>query len=420
LIAQIMLVNLLIAMMGDTFNSVQEDSDKEWKYSRYGLIVQYTSTSFHPPPTNVVVVPIKYIYKLLFYLLKGRKMAKVPQEPDRVELTLKQREQLLNLLKSTQESYLSDREEEEKKTLSSVSEDLRESFKNLLEEQETKQKTLEHALADRFKNELSTLQDTLLSAIRSGPPPESTTITIHRADVRVSWANGISKDQAHKVLREYKPFTDWVDNVNKSGIRVSEIHLQAVDTSAHGIESVKFTAQTGAETGSVITVGPSVAILIVLKLSEEGSAENGREFAVVAVQRRTPLGGTPLPEIPAGFISANGHFTGPTAQALKAVSGLDIKETEITDLTRLAYNGAYHGVAPNPHISDEFVRLFLYRVVVTREQLSAYTTRFAAGTESPNFRAIALDQILSETPDAKSLAALFLYSGLSARGLIPL
>jgi len=69
IIAQIMLVNLLIAMMGDTFNNVNENADKEWKFSRYKFISAYKSSSVFPPPFSVFVFIIRRI-KTLSRLIK--------------------------------------------------------------------------------------------------------------------------------------------------------------------------------------------------------------------------------------------------------------------------------------------------------------------------------------------------------------
>lgn len=48
-------------MMGDTYSAVKENSDKEWKFYRYGLVVDYVSSSPYPPPINLV-------FGTLFYL----------------------------------------------------------------------------------------------------------------------------------------------------------------------------------------------------------------------------------------------------------------------------------------------------------------------------------------------------------------
>jgi hypothetical protein len=61
LITQVMLVNLLIAMMGDTYSAVKENSDKEWKFYRYSLVIDYITSSPYPPPFNLLFGPILYI-----------------------------------------------------------------------------------------------------------------------------------------------------------------------------------------------------------------------------------------------------------------------------------------------------------------------------------------------------------------------
>ncbi|XP_062918446.1 transient receptor potential cation channel subfamily M member 4-like [Mobula hypostoma] len=50
LVANILLVNLLIAMFSYTFSKVQENSDIYWKFQRYKLIVEYHKRPALPPP----------------------------------------------------------------------------------------------------------------------------------------------------------------------------------------------------------------------------------------------------------------------------------------------------------------------------------------------------------------------------------
>ncbi|XP_062388181.1 transient receptor potential cation channel subfamily M member 4a [Sardina pilchardus] len=50
LVANILLVNLLIAMFSYTFSKVQEHSDTHWKFQRYNLIVEYHSRPCLAPP----------------------------------------------------------------------------------------------------------------------------------------------------------------------------------------------------------------------------------------------------------------------------------------------------------------------------------------------------------------------------------
>lgn len=61
LISQVMLVNLLIAMMGDTYSNVSENSMEEWKFYRLEMVMENQMTSFHPPPVNLVIVPFEII-----------------------------------------------------------------------------------------------------------------------------------------------------------------------------------------------------------------------------------------------------------------------------------------------------------------------------------------------------------------------
>jgi len=61
MIAQIMLVNLLIAMMGSTYNNVSDNSTEEWKFYRLEMVMETQTASFHPPPTNLIVFPIEHL-----------------------------------------------------------------------------------------------------------------------------------------------------------------------------------------------------------------------------------------------------------------------------------------------------------------------------------------------------------------------
>jgi len=70
LLAQVMLVNLLIAMMGDTYSNVSDNSTEEWKFYRLELVMENRSASFHPPPTNLLLLPLD-IYRALRNLYTG-------------------------------------------------------------------------------------------------------------------------------------------------------------------------------------------------------------------------------------------------------------------------------------------------------------------------------------------------------------
>eukprot|EP00899_Mesostigma_viride_P012056 jgi/Mesvir1/20851/Mv07941-RA.1 len=54
LIAQILLINLLIAMMSDTYGKVRDNSDREWKMARFNVIVEFIDSSEIPPPFTLL------------------------------------------------------------------------------------------------------------------------------------------------------------------------------------------------------------------------------------------------------------------------------------------------------------------------------------------------------------------------------
>ncbi len=62
----IVLINLLIAMMSDTYQRIQEQSDTEWKFGRAKLFRNMNKTSATPSPMNLftkLFVYIKILYK---------------------------------------------------------------------------------------------------------------------------------------------------------------------------------------------------------------------------------------------------------------------------------------------------------------------------------------------------------------------
>jgi hypothetical protein len=52
----IVMINLLIAMMSNTYESVQQQADIEWKYLRVLMVKEYDSISTDPPPFNLTNV----------------------------------------------------------------------------------------------------------------------------------------------------------------------------------------------------------------------------------------------------------------------------------------------------------------------------------------------------------------------------
>ena len=61
IVTLIVLINLLIAMMSDTYQRIQAQSDKEWKYGRAQLIRKMNRTSATPSPLNLFAKLYWYI-----------------------------------------------------------------------------------------------------------------------------------------------------------------------------------------------------------------------------------------------------------------------------------------------------------------------------------------------------------------------
>jgi len=63
LVTVIVLINLLIAMMSDTYQRIQQDSDTEWKFGLAKLIRNMHRTDVSPSPINLVTTWTVYLYQ---------------------------------------------------------------------------------------------------------------------------------------------------------------------------------------------------------------------------------------------------------------------------------------------------------------------------------------------------------------------
>ena len=54
MVANVMLINLLVALFATTYEAVQEDSDKIWKLNRFDLVMDYWGKD--PIPTPLILV----------------------------------------------------------------------------------------------------------------------------------------------------------------------------------------------------------------------------------------------------------------------------------------------------------------------------------------------------------------------------
>nr|XP_012134977.1 PREDICTED: uncharacterized protein LOC105661805 [Megachile rotundata] len=80
LVSVVVLINLLIAMMSDTYQRIQAQSDIEWKYGLSKLVRNMHRTSTAPSPLNLLTTWMAYLFKLC------KKRAAKKQRPSLVRL----------------------------------------------------------------------------------------------------------------------------------------------------------------------------------------------------------------------------------------------------------------------------------------------------------------------------------------------
>lgn len=83
-IANVLLINLLIAMFSSTFQDVQDRTDQIWKFQRYRLIFEYYDSPILPPPMNIFA----YFMSLIQYFINKRiNLKKLNESDDSTETT---------------------------------------------------------------------------------------------------------------------------------------------------------------------------------------------------------------------------------------------------------------------------------------------------------------------------------------------
>jgi len=81
LVANVLLVNLLIAIFNTSFVSIQAQSDRLWKFNRFALIYEYKYRPCLCPPFSIfehILTFIRWIYRLCY-----RAHKKIPAHPER-------------------------------------------------------------------------------------------------------------------------------------------------------------------------------------------------------------------------------------------------------------------------------------------------------------------------------------------------
>jgi ADP-sugar diphosphatase len=257
--------------------------------------------------------------------------------------------------------------------------------------------------------------------------------------VPVELTEELSKDQ----LLAFPAFKTWLSTLESSlnlqkqdshpfhsaPYKLRSITVQSCDFFGGGrLGFVKLRAEVSNDAGeklpgSVFLRGGSVAMLLVLQ--PEDAKDTSEEYVVLTVQPRIPAGSLAFVELPAGMLDDNGTFTGAAAKEIKEETGLEVREEDLVDMTKLVNQRATTGidqerlqdaVYPSPGGSDEFIPIFLARKTMDRgeiEGLKGKLTGLRDHAEKITIRLCRLDELWKTGGrDGKTLAAIALYEGL--------
>ncbi|XP_058801411.1 uncharacterized protein LOC131670076 [Phymastichus coffea] len=81
MVTVIVLINLLIAMMSDTYQNIQSQSDIEWKYGLSKIIRNMQKTTMAPAPLNLITAWLTYLHKTLQARRETKKRLSVMNTP---------------------------------------------------------------------------------------------------------------------------------------------------------------------------------------------------------------------------------------------------------------------------------------------------------------------------------------------------
>ncbi|TKR72642.1 hypothetical protein L596_020059 [Steinernema carpocapsae] len=116
MVTLIVLINLLIAMMSDTYQRIQAQSDKEWKFGRAILIRQMNKRSATPSPINmltklIIVLKVAYRNKLRVCTQKAQQDLRYEENIDAFSMNGQQGRNSPTLRMNTDENELGENEE---------------------------------------------------------------------------------------------------------------------------------------------------------------------------------------------------------------------------------------------------------------------------------------------------------------------
>lgn len=248
----------------------------------------------------------------------------------------------------------------------------------------------------------------------------------------------VSKECAEQAIN-CSMFKRWIERCEKvdgnKTMKVHEVEIQSVDmfgTRRVGFVKIKADVSlvvNGKEEpkkipGIVFLRGDAVGILVTLY------CENGKVYTVLVEQPRVPIGTVSCIEMPAGMIDSDTEAVkGVVIQELQEECGITVKKSDLTDLTKLAYEDASREglmpsarMMPSPGGCDEMIGLYCVEKYVTIEELTAMQGRLAGNREEGELiqlQVVPYDDAWKYCGDSKLLTAMFLYEKLCDEGKLP-
>uniref|UniRef100_A0A667XU13 Transient receptor potential cation channel, subfamily M, member 2 n=1 Tax=Myripristis murdjan TaxID=586833 RepID=A0A667XU13_9TELE len=144
LFANILLLNLLIAIFNFTFQEVQDNTDRIWKFQRYELIKEYHSRPAAPPPFII----LSHLYLFLKHVVLRRPPAKYKEFKDK--LPQAEEEELLSWEALMKDNYLLSTRQEQSQSMERRIDDTARKVSTILERMEREEEASSAAVVKRL------------------------------------------------------------------------------------------------------------------------------------------------------------------------------------------------------------------------------------------------------------------------------
>jgi len=159
--------------------------------------------------------------------------------------------------------------------------------------------------------------------------------------------------------------------------------------------------------GTTFLRGGTVALLVILEC-------DGKEYALLTVQSRSPVGIFEFVGLPAGMVDED-SFAGAAAKEIQEETGMSFTQDELIDMTSMLYGEDNPVIYPSAGASDESAKYYLARRTVSKQELQSLqgklTGELSEG-ERITLKIVPLKNLIKEVRAGHSLVALALYNEL--------